>query len=215
MQEVTIEVLTNIVVDVMEEMGLLGNLVPTGISARHVHLTREHIDLLFGKGYQLTALKPLSQPGQFAANETVNLVGPKGSIQKVRVLGPERSQSQVEVAQSDARRLGIAAPVRSSGNLAGSPGILLQTPAGEVKLNQGVIIPDRHIHMTPADAARFGVKDGEKVSVSVSGEKGGRMENVTIRVSEQYALDFHIDTDDANAFLIRQGQMARVKKAEI
>lgn len=96
MQEVTIEVLTNIVVDVMEEMGLLGNLVPTGISARHVHLTREHIDLLFGKGYQLTALKPLSQPGQFAANETVNLVGPKGSIQKVRVLGPERSQSQVE-----------------------------------------------------------------------------------------------------------------------
>ena len=214
MQEVTIEVLTNIVVDVMEEMGLLGNLVPTGISARHVHLTREHIDLLFGKGHQLTALKPLSQPGQFAANETVNLVGPKGSIQKVRVLGPERSQSQVEVAQSDARRLGITAPVRSSGKLAGSPGILLQTPAGEVKLNQGVIIPDRHIHMTPADAARFGVKDGEKVSVSVSGEKGGRMENVTIRVSEQYALDFHIDTDDANAFLIRQGQMARVKKAD-
>lgn len=214
MQEVTIEVLTKMVVDVMEEMGLLGNLVPTGISARHVHLTREHIDLLFGKGYQLTALKPLSQPGQFAANETVNLVGPKGSIQKVRVLGPERSQSQVEVAQSDARRLGITAPVRSSGKLAGSPGILLQTPAGEVKLNQGVIIPDRHIHMTPADAARFGVKDGEKVSVSVSGEKGGRMENVTIRVSEQYALDFHIDTDDANAFLIRQGQMARVKKAD-
>ncbi len=215
MQEVTIEVLTKMVVDVMEEMGLLGNLVPTGISARHVHLTREHIDLLFGKGYQLTALKPLSQPGQFAANETVNLVGPKGSIQKVRVLGPERSQSQVEVAQSDARRLGITAPVRSSGKLAGSPGILLQTPAGEVKLNQGVIIPDRHIHMTPADAARFGVKDGEKVSVSVTGEKGGRLENVTIRVSEQYALDFHIDTDDANAFLIRQGQMARVKKAEI
>jgi len=214
MWELSEQSLAKIVVNVIKQMGLMENQVPVGISARHVHLMREHIDLLFGKGYRLTVFKALSQPGQFAANEMVELVGSKGSIAKVRILGPERPQSQVEVALSDARRLGIDPPVRSSGMLTGTPGILLRGPAGEVRLEQGVIIPDRHIHMTPEDALRFGVCDGEKVHVPVPGDKGGVMARVTIRVSEKYALDFHIDTDNANAFMLKQGQRLNVEKMQ-
>lgn len=186
--------------------------VPVGISVRHIHLERKHVELLFGPGYQLTEKKKLSQPGQYACEETLDIRGPKGTIKQVRVLGPERKQSQVEVSYSDARVLGIQPPVRASGDLEGTPGILLSGPYGETELEAGVIIADRHIHMTPADAARFDVTDGQMVQIVVGGEKGGTMNQVRIRVSGSYALDFHIDTDDGNAFLLMQGQAVTVKK---
>lgn len=188
--------------------------VPAGISVRHIHLKREHVERLFGPGYRLVEKKPLSQPGQFACEETLDVTGPKGTISRVRVLGPERKQSQVEVAFSDARVLGVNPPVRASGDLSGTPGILLTGPYGQVELTEGVIIADRHIHMTPADAVRFGVTDGELVQVQVDGVKGGSMERVRIRVSGSSALDFHIDTDDGNAFMLEQGQMVTVVKRQ-
>ena len=186
--------------------------VPVGISARHVHLTREAIDILFGKGYLLTKFKDLSQPGQFAANEKVMIEGKTGNRMELRILGPERAYNQVELALSETRRLGIRPPVRSSGNIKGTPGIKVIGPKGSLTLKEGVIIADRHIHMTPADARWFGVKNGERVEVVVPGEKGGVMREVLIRVSEAGRLDFHVDVDDANAFLLEQGANVWIKK---
>jgi len=188
--------------------------VPVGISARHVHLSREHVEILFGAGYRLTLEKSLSQPGQFACKEQVEVCGPKGSIKKVRILGPERKQSQVEMAFSDCRNLGITPSVRISGDLKETPGILLKGPVGEVFLKEGVIIADRHIHMTPEDAIWFGVSDGERVNVTVPGEKGGVLGGVLIRITRESRLDFHVDTDDANAFLLRQGQWVTIRKED-
>ena len=186
--------------------------VPAGISARHVHLSREHVEMLFGTGYRLTPKKALSQPGQFACEEQVAVCGPVGTFSKVRILGPERRQSQVEIAFSDCRVLGIEAAVRSSGDLKGTPGILLKGPKGDVMLTEGVIIADRHIHMTPEDALWFGVSDQERVKVVVPGLKGGELGQVLIRVTKNSRLDFHVDTDDANAFQIRQGQWVTIRK---
>lgn len=208
--KVLVEQVTKLVIENLQKFCETRTDVPTGISAKHVHLTREHVDQLFGKGYQLTYLKPLSQPGQFAANETVELVGPKGTLAKVRVLGPERPRTQVEVAMSDARKLGLNPPVKTSGDLKGSVGITLRGPKGEITITEGVIIADRHIHMTPEEARCFNVKDGQKVNLLVNGDKGGILHNVCIRVSSNYALDCHIDTDDASAFQIQQGQIVRI-----
>lgn len=210
-----IEVVTRLVIESLHKYQEVKTEVPVGISARHVHLTREHVDRLFGQGYQLTHFKPLSQPGQFAANETVDLVGPKGTIGKVRVLGPERPHTQIEVPRSDARKLGVNPPVKTSGDINTTPGIVLRGPKGEVTLSQGVIIADRHIHMTPEDAISFRVKDGEKVHLQVEGDKGGILHNVSIRVSPNYALDCHIDTDDASAFQIQQGQIVTIIKDNV
>lgn len=186
--------------------------VPVGVSARHVHLTKEHVELLFGRGYSLTPVKSLSQKNQFACAEHVALIGPKGELEKVRILGPERKHTQVELSASDSRRIGIASPVRTSGDVEGTPGLLIRGPKGEVMLEKGVIIADRHIHMTPEDAAWFGVSDKERVSVYVGGPKGGRLDHVAIRVSGDARLDLHVDTDDANAFQLSQGQWASVRK---
>lgn len=211
----TVEKVTRLVIDnlealMLEEINIPEDKVPVGISARHVHLERQHLDILFGKDYQLTFLKALSQPGQFAAQETVEIIGPKGTLPSVRILGPERKQTQVEVAMTEARKLGIKPLVRTSGELSGTPGITIRGPKGELTIQEGVIIADRHIHMTPEDARRYYVKDGQKVKVLIDGEKGGIMHNVTIRVSDKYALDCHIDTDDASAFLISQGQIVTI-----
>jgi putative phosphotransacetylase len=211
----TVEKVTRLVIDnlealMLEEINISEDKVPVGISARHVHLERQHLDILFGKDYQLTFLKALSQPGQFAAQETVEIIGPKGALSSVRILGPERKQTQVEVAMTEARKLGIKPLVRTSGELSGTPGITIRGPKGEITIQEGVIIADRHIHMTPEDARRYDVKEGQKVKVQIDGEKGGIMHNVTIRVSDKYALDCHIDTDDASAFLISQGQIVTI-----
>lgn len=169
-------------------------------SARHVHVTAADLAVLFGEGYELTVKKMLSQPGQFASNERVTVVGPKGELANVSILGPVRSATQVELALTDARKIGIVAPVRESGDIAGTPGCKLVGPKGEVEITEGVIAAKRHIHFTPADAAEVGVADKQVVSVKV--DTDGRsliFGDVVVRVSEKFAAAMHIDTDESNA----------------
>ena len=169
-------------------------------SARHVHLTEEHVEALFGKGATLTVKKMLSQPGQFASEERVTLVGPKKSIANVSILGPVRPATQVEVSLTDARTLGVAAPVRESGDIAGSPGIKIVGPAGEIDIEEGVIAAKRHIHFTPEDAKQFGVEDKQIVSVKIdSADRSTVFGDVVVRVSPKFAAAMHIDTDESNA----------------
>ena len=182
-------------------------------SARHVHLSREHLDILFGKGYELTVKKELSQPGQYASAERVEVVGAKKSLPGVSILGPTRKESQVELSLTDARAIGVDAPIRESGDIAGSGSCKLIGPCGEVELSEGVIAAKRHIHMTTADAADFGLKDKDVVSVSV--ETNGRaltFGDVVVRVSDSYALAMHIDTDESNAGCVAPGTMGTVIK---
>lgn len=179
--------------------------VPISVSARHVHLTAEHVAQLFGAGHTLTPFKDLSQPGQFACEEQVTLVGPRGTIPGVRVLGPIRPETQVEISRTDERMLGIDAPIRPSGDLDGSIGLELVGPAGRVTLERGVIQAKRHIHMSPEDAVRFGVKDKDWVMVRVGGERGIIFDDVLVRVSSSFVLDMHLDTDEANAADLQPG----------
>ncbi|HJA24693.1 MAG TPA: phosphate propanoyltransferase [Candidatus Fournierella merdigallinarum] len=169
-------------------------------SARHVHVTKETLETLFGAGFELTVKKPLSQPGQYASNERVTVVGPKKELANVSILGPCRSADQVELSATDARSIGIVAPVRESGDIAGSGACKLVGPCGEVELKEGVIVAKRHIHVTPEDAVKLGVADKEIVKVACGGE--GRkliFDDVVIRVSEKFATAMHIDTDESNA----------------
>lgn len=180
--------------------------IPVAISARHIHLTQDTVDVLFGKGHQLTLRKWLSQPGQFAAEETVTVVGPRNTLERVRVLGPVRSKDQLEISRTDEFFLGIDAPVRESGKVENTPGCKLIGPAGTYNLEDGVICAWRHIHMTPADAEVFGVEDRDIVEVEVgSGERSLTFGNVLIRVSPKYKLEMHIDTDEGNAAEINSG----------
>ncbi|MFC4103486.1 phosphate propanoyltransferase [Paenibacillus xanthanilyticus] len=185
-------------------------LVPVGVSARHIHLTQEHVEVLFGEGAQLTEMKPLSQPGQYAANEQVAVIGPKGTFAKVRILGPARKATQLEVSRTDAFALGVNPPVRESGKIEGTPGITIKGPAGEVTINEGVIVAARHIHFHTDDAERFGIVDKQRLTVRLQGERGLLLENVIARVSPDYALDLHIDTDEANAAGAKTGDMAEI-----
>lgn len=187
--------------------------IPIGISGRHVHVTQAHLETLFGKGYELTQFKPLSQPGQYAANEKVDVVSPNGNVIKgVRILGPVRPASQVEISRSDALRGGFTAPVRSSGDVKGSGPCTLIGPEGRVELEEGVIIADRHIHFSLEDAEAFGVSNGDIVFILVEGEKPGILGNVLCRVSKSYALDCHLDTDDGSAFMLNTGDQATLVK---
>ncbi|MFC5702048.1 phosphate propanoyltransferase [Cohnella faecalis] len=184
--------------------------VPVGVSARHIHLTQEHIEILFGQGARLTEMKPLSQPGQFAANETVAVFGPKGSFAKVRILGPARSATQLEVSRTDAFVLGLQPPVRESGITEGTPGMRIVGPAGEVTVERGVIVAARHIHFHSSDAAKWGIADKQLLRVKVGGERGVVFEQVLARVSEHFALDMHIDTDEGNAAGVSTGDFAEI-----
>ncbi|HHV63869.1 MAG TPA: phosphate propanoyltransferase [Peptococcaceae bacterium] len=184
--------------------------VPIGVSNRHLHLSLEDIEALFGEGYTLSKKKDLSQPGQFACEETVTIVGPKGSIGGVRILGPARKESQVELALTDAFKLGLQIPVRDSGNLENTPGIEIINGDRKISLKRGVIAAMRHIHLSVEDAQKYGLKDKDIVKVSVDSPRGGEFNNVLVRVSPNYALDFHIDTDEANAFGLRNGDIATV-----
>ena len=183
--------------------------VPVGISNRHIHLSQNDLDQLFGVGYQLTPMKELSQPGQFACKETVTICGPKGAIEKIRVLGPARSKSQIEILAGDSYKLGVKAPAKLSGDLAGTPGITIVGPKGSVQTTEGLIVAQRHIHMAPQDAADFGVNDGDIVKIAVEGLRGGVYNNVAIRVTANSALECHIDTEEANAMNV--GSSASVK----
>lgn len=171
-------------------------------SARHVHVTEETLEILFGKGYQLTKKKDLSQPGQFACEERVQVIGPKNSFPAVSILGPTRPADQVELSASDARSIGVAAPIRESGDIAGSGACKLVGPKGEVELKEGVIVAKRHIHMTPEDAENYGVKDKQVVSVKIdSPERSLVFGDVVVRVSPKFKLAMHIDTDESNAVM--------------
>lgn len=178
----------------------MDNKILVETSARHVHLTEEHIEALFGKGAKLTHKKDLSQPGQFACEERVTLVGPKKQIPNVIILGPARPATQVEVSFTDARTLGVEAPVRESGDIKGSAGCKIVGPCGEIEISEGVIVAKRHIHLTPEDAAAFGVEDKQVVSVKIDSEARSTIfGDVVCRVSPKFAAAMHIDTDEANA----------------
>ncbi len=183
-----------------------------GVSNRHLHLCQADLETLFGPGHELTVLKDLGQPGQYATEEMVTLVGPKGSIPNVRVLGPVRSQTQVEVAMTDAYRLGVKPPLRDSGNLEGAAPITIEGPCGKVELGAAVILAWRHIHMHTSDAAAYGLKDKDTVQVRTGGERGVIFENVLIRVRDNFALEMHVDTDEANAALLRNGAEVEIIK---
>ena len=207
-----IERITRLVLEAMEKSQEKkeGFMVPIGVSARHVHLTQEHVEALFGPGYQLTKKKDL-MGGQFAANEQVTIVGLKlRAIENVRILGPTRKASQVEVSQTDSLKLGVKVPIRESGDVAGSAPIALVGPKGALYLNEGCIIAMRHIHMSPKDALEAGVKDGDVVSVKVDNDRGTIFNQVKIRVHESFTLEMHIDTDEANAAHIATGDTVTI-----
>ena len=186
-------------------------LVPVGVSGRHIHLTREVLERLFGSGHELRTYRALSQKGEFAAEEVVTVVGANGrAIEGVRILGPLRRFTQVELARSDGLRLGLDLPVRKTADLAGSPGVTVVGPRGTVVLTEGAVRATRHIHMCPEDAGRFGLRDGQIVRARIGGVKAIVFENVEVRARESFVLDFHIDTDDANASGANTGDFAEV-----
>ena len=180
-------------------------------SARHIHVTEEHLAVLFGEGHALTPKKDLSQPGQFACEERVTIVGPKKELAGVSILGPVRSATQVELSATDARSIGLGIDIRESGDIAGTPGCRIVGPCGEIEISQGVIVAKRHLHMTPADAETFGVADKQIVSVKAeSAVRSCIFEDVVVRVSEKFALAMHIDTDESNAaFGVKEGSIVK------
>jgi len=175
------------------------------VSAHHIHLTQEHVEALFGKGHQLTKHADLSQPGQYACKEQLTIVGPKGRIERVRVLGPTRKYTQVEIAMTEQFRLGVHPPIRESGDIKDTPGCALEGSAGSVTLDRGVICALRHVHMTPTDALRYGVRDKSVVRVRVDGDRELIFGDVLVRVDPSFALAMHIDTDEANAAHVQTG----------
>ena len=177
-------------------------------SGRHVHVTKEQALTLFG--HPLTAKRPLSQPGQYLANERVTVIGPKGSFSEVAVLGPERSAGQVELSMTDARTLGVSAPLRLSGDIKGSPGAKIVGPKGEVELSEGVIVAKRHIHITPEDAERLGVQNGQIVQLQTYTERPLVFGDVSVRVSPDFATYVHLDYDEANACGFQKGDLGRI-----
>lgn len=213
MDNSNVALITKLVLEAVEKQKSsddAGFLVPIGVSARHIHLTQEHVEVLFGKGYQLTKRKEL-MGGQFASNETVTIVGLKlRAIENVRVLGPVRKQTQVEISATDAIKLGVKAPIRESGKIEGSAPIAVVGPKGALYLDEGCIIAMRHIHMSPRDAMAAGVHDGDIVSVKADNERGTIFNHVKIRVDDSFTLEMHIDTDEANAAKIATGDTVRI-----
>lgn len=184
--------------------------VQIGVSNRHVHLKKEDLEKLFGENYELEVIRSINQPGQFASNSFVTLKTEKTTIDHVRVLGPLRDYTQVEVSKTDAIKLGINPPIRTSGDILNSSPITLIGPKGEVKLEYGCIIADRHIHITPKQMEMYGLTGKDKVNVLLSSEKGGIIFNVDLKVADNSYFEMHLDTDDANAHMIKQGDIAEI-----
>lgn len=184
--------------------------VSIGVSNRHVHLTKETLEDLFGKGYELENVKNLNQPEQFASNTFVTLKTDKGLIEHARVLGPVRNYNQVEISKTDAYKLGLNPPIRESGDITGSESITLVSDNKEVKLNEGCILATRHIHILPEQVKQYGLDINKKYCVRLSGEKGGIIENVSLKVSDKSYFELHIDTDDANAHLVKNGDIGEI-----
>jgi acetate kinase len=188
--------------------------IPIGVSAHHVHLHQDDVERLFGPGHQLTPKAPLSQPGQFACEEQVRLIGPRGSLDRVRVLGPARSQTQVEISRTEGYRLGTNAPIRMSGDLDGTPGLMMEGPAGKIEIKNGVIYAHRHMHMSPTDARRLGLQSGDIVRVRAEGDRELIFGDVAVRVSPKFKLEFHLDTDEANAAELNSGDVAYLESIQ-
>jgi len=186
--------------------------IPVGVSNRHVHLSQKDLESLFGEDYSLTKLKDLSQPGQYACKELVTICGPKGAIEKVRILGPVRSKTQVEVLNGDCIKLGAASNVRLSGDLSRTPGITLVGPKGSVQIEEGLVVAQRHIHMTPEDAKNLGVCDGDIVSIKFDDLRGGIYSNVAIRANDASKLECHLDIEEANAMGINSKSKITIVK---
>lgn len=186
------------------------NKIPVAISNRHIHLSKDDMDTLFGAGHQFKILKHLSQPGQFACEEKVTLVGPKGVFENVRILGPARPKTQVEISVADGIKLGVKAPIRDSGDLAQSAPLTLVGPVGSTTLAEGTIIAARHIHMHPDDAARFDLKDQDRINVKVPGARGLIFNETLIRVNDKYKLEMHIDMDEANAAYLKNNHTVEI-----
>lgn len=183
--------------------------VPVGVSNKHAHISREHLDILFGEGYELTNMKDLSQPGQYAAEERIEVIGNRSSTM-VRILGPVRKNTQIEISISDSFAIGVDAVLRESGNIEGTPSVTIKGPKGEVEIDEGVIVAARHIHLSTEDAERFGVENGQRVQVKADGPRGIIFDEVVCRVDPSFALDMHIDMDEANAAGIKNGDLVRV-----
>ena len=212
MENNNVELIARLVMEAIDKKESTSNgfMVPIGVSARHIHLTQEHVEVLFGEGYQLTKRKEL-MGGQFAANEQVTIVGLKlRAIENVRVLGPVRSKSQVEISAKDAIKLGVRAPIRLSGDIEGSAPIAVVGPKGVIYLDEGCIVAKRHIHLAPKDAIAAGVRNGDIVSVKADNERGTVFNHVQIRVDESFTLEMHIDTDEANAAKISTGETVTI-----
>lgn len=184
--------------------------VSIGVSNRHVHLTRDHLNILFGEGYELEKKADLNQPGQFASNSLVTIKTDKSEISNVRVLGPVRSYTQAEISKTDAYKLGLNPPVRDSGDLKGSSPITIVGPNGEVSVEEGCIIATRHIHILPAQMKEYGLEGRTEVDVKLNGEKGGIITNVHLKVSDESYYELHLDTDDANAHLAKSGDIGEI-----
>lgn len=184
--------------------------IPVGVSNRHLHLAEKDLYTLFGEGAELHPIKDLGQPGEFACKESVTVIGPRGVIEQVRIIGPVRSATQVEVSMTDSYKLGYKPPVRDSGNIQDTPSITIAGPKGVVILPDGLILAQRHIHMHTKDAERLGIKNYDIVRVHVPGVRGIIFENVLVRVRDTFALEFHVDTDEANACLLRNGEMVKI-----
>lgn len=208
------ENIRKIVKDVVLKTLNMSKMVPIAASNRHIHLSPEHVERLFGRGYELSKLKDLSQPGQFAAKETVTLIGPKGRIANVRVLGPARGKTQAEISLFDGFTLGVKPPIRNSGDIKGSESITIQGPRGQVSIKEGLICAARHIHMHTSDSETFGLVNGDIVQVKVDGPRGLIFSNVLIRVSPKYKLEMHIDLDEANAANLKNGHLGEIIAVE-
>ena len=189
-----------------------GRMVPIGVSNRHGHLTKEHAELLFGPGARLTSMRELKQPGQFATNETLSVATVKSVLPRVRLIGPERKESQIELSKSEAIQLGLDPPVRDSGAIESSPGCVLLAPAGAVVLTRGVILAARHMHCHTSEADALGLKDKQIIRIRVHGPRGGVLENVMVRVHPEFRLELHLDTDEANALGVKNGDLAEILK---
>lgn len=204
-----IEEITKLVVEKLQQENK-EVLIPIGISNRHLHICKEDLEILFGRGYNLTKFKDLKQPGQYASNELVTIKGPKGEFQKVRILGPLREDTQVEISLSDGFKLGINPPIKESGKLDNSPGIEIIGPRGRIVKENGVIAALRHIHMTPEIAKKLNLNDKDIVDVEIAGMRKATLGNVLVRVSDKFDLEMHLDMDEANACCVKNGDLIKI-----
>lgn len=189
--------------------------LPIALSNRHIHLSQEDLNILFGENYQLTKTKALSQPGQYACDERVDIVGPKGTLKGVRVLGPVRKKTQIEISISDSFKLGVEPVIRNSGDIEGSPGAKIVGPKGELELKEGVIVAARHVHLHTSDGEKFGIKDGDIVNIKTEGVRAVIFKNVLARVGDTHALEVHVDMEEGNAAGVKNGDLVELIKQEV